>query len=245
MKKVFNLICYMSLGVMILLIVNSFAGDLVFRMTYMTPKITAMSGTVLNPKEFPTQINLPQNEQEYIKIRTNKNKLYALKKQAEYSVTALVVAKNTNFFLRDVMRTPFDDVCLMDVGLVWGEIADKKYVKKHLRFQSTKTLGAARQLSVKSPDSQTMPYDWGYVSSHMGHTHIIPANRNVMSAMLSIKKHDVVKLDGYLVDIYNDKGDVVALTSLSRSDKNSTSRGYGACEDMYVTQVQIGNRIYR
>ena len=167
MKKVFNLICYISLGVMILLIVNSFAGDLVFRMTYMTPKITAMSGTVLNPKEFPTQINLPQNEQEYIKIRTNKNKLYALKKQAEYSVTALVVAKNTNFFLRDVMRTPFDDVCLMDVGLVWGEIADKKYVKKHLRFQSTKTLGAARQLSVKSPDSQTMPYDCGYVSSHM------------------------------------------------------------------------------
>ena len=57
MKKVFNLICYISLGVMILLIVNSFAGDLVFRMTYMTPKITAMSGTVLNPKEFPTQIN--------------------------------------------------------------------------------------------------------------------------------------------------------------------------------------------
>lgn len=79
----------------------------------------------------------------------------------------------------------------------------------------------------------------------MGHTHIIPATVNVMSAMLKIKKYDTVKLDGYLVDIYTDKGDVIAYTSLSRFDTNATSRGSGACEDMYVTQVQIGDKIYK
>lgn len=229
---------------MILLIANSFLGDVAFRLTYINPKITTMSSTTLNPKEFPTQINIVPNEQEYIKVRTNKNKLYALKKQAEYSVTGLVVAKNTNFFLRDVMRKPFDEVCLMDVGLVWGEIADKKYVKQYLEFKSSKTLGAARQLSARAKAADA-PYAWGYISSHVGHTHIIPANRNIMSAMLSIKKYDVIKLDGYLVDIYTDKGEVVALTSLSRSDNNATSRGYGACEDLYVTQVQIGNKVYQ
>ena len=66
-----------------------------------------------------------------------------------------------------------------------------------------------------------------------------------MSSLLTIKKNDIVKLDGYLVDIYTDAGEIVAKTSLSRFDNNATSRGYGACEDMYVTQVQIGNRIYR
>ena len=244
MKKVFKIISYISLVIMILLMLNSFLGDVIFRLTYINPKVKATTSRTLNPKEFPTQINIPEKEQEYIKVTTNKGKKYALKKQAEYSLTGLVVAKNTNFFLRDVMRSKFDDVCLMDLGLVWGEIADKKYVEKYLKFTSKKTLGAARQLSVKSNNCQ-MPYKWNYVSIHMGHTHIIPASINVMSAMLTIKKYDVVKLDGYLVDIYTDKGEVVALTSLSRSDTNNTSRGYGACEDMYVEQVQIGNKIYR
>lgn len=245
MNKELRILSYISLVIMILLIINSFMGDIVFRMTYLNPKIKATSNEVLNPHEFPVQIDIPSNKQEFIKVRTNKRKIYAVKKQAEYSVTGLVVAKNTNFFLRDVMRTPFDEVCLMDVGLVWGDIADKNYVKKHLRFKSSKTLGAARQLSVTTPDYQAMPYKWDYVSSHMGHTHIIPATVNVMSAMLKIKKYDTVKLDGYLVDIYTDKGDVIAYTSLSRFDTNATSRGSGACEDMYVTQVQIGNKIYK
>ena len=90
-----------------------------------------------------------------------------------------------------------------------------------------------------------MPWSLSYVNSHISHTHLIPANPNVMGGLLSIKKNDIVNLRGYLVDIYTDKGETVALTSLSRYDKDTTSRGYGACEDMYVKQVQIGNKIYR
>ena len=66
-----------------------------------------------------------------------------------------------------------------------------------------------------------------------------------MGGLLHIKKNDIVKIDGYLVDIYTEKSETVALTSLSRFDTNASSRGYGACEDMYVKQVQIGNKIYR
>ena len=78
---------------------------------------------------FPVQKDIPEKEQEFIKVRTQKGKNYAIKTMADYSITGLVVATNTNFFLRDVMRTQFDEVCLMDIGLVWGDIADKKYVK--------------------------------------------------------------------------------------------------------------------
>lgn len=243
--KELRIISYIALGIMIFLFVNSFLGDIAFRMYYFNPKLTKTASGTLNPKEYPVQKDIPEKEQKFIKVRTREGKIFAVKPQAEYSLTGLVVAKNTNFFLRDVMRTQFDEVCLMDVGVVWGEIADKNYVKKHLKFTSKKTLGASRRLSVNTGDYNAMPYKWNYVGSHMGHTHIIPGTVNVMRAMLTIKKFDVVKLDGYLVDIYTDKGDIIALTSLSRNDIDSTSRGYGACEDMYVTQVQIGNRIYK
>ena len=90
-----------------------------------------------------------------------------------------------------------------------------------------------------------MYWELGFVSSHISHTHLIPANANVMGALLKIKKNDIVKLDGYLVDIYTDKSETVAKTSMSRTDTDPTSRGSGACEDMYVKQVQIGNKIYK
>ncbi len=241
-----RIISYIAIIILVLMFFNSFLGDISFRLTYMNAKPNTTTSTVLDPKnDYPIQKDIPEKEQRFIKVRTNKSKIYAVKTMAEYSITGHVVATNTNFFLRDVMRTPFDEVCLMDIGLVWGEIADKNYVKKHLKFKSTKTLGQARRLSVSTGDYNAMPYKWNYVSSHMSHTHLIPGSVNVMSALLKIKKNDIVKLDGYLVDIYTDKGDVVALTSLSRYDKDSTSRGYGACEDMYVTQVQIGNKIYK
>ena len=72
-----------------------------------------------------------------------------------------------------------------------------------------------------------------------------PANANVMGALLKVKKNDIVKIDGYLVDIYNGKGKTLGKSSLSRTDTDATSRGYGACEEMYAKQVQIGNKIYK
>ena len=144
------------------------------------------------------------------------------------------------------MRNQFDDICLMDLGIVWGDLAnDRKELYKHWKFKSHKTLGQARQLEWRSKPPHNTPWTLGYVSSHISHTHLIPANYNVMGGLLRIKKNDIVKLDGYLVDIYTDKSELVARTSMSRTDTDPTSRGSGACEDMYVKQVQIGNKIYK
>ena len=119
----------------------------------------------------------------------------------------------------------------------------KKELYKHIKFNSKKTLGQARMLYYRW--DATNPWGNNYITSHIAHTHMIPANPNVMGGLLQIKKNDIVKLDGYLVDIYTDKSELVAYTSMSRSDTNASSRGSGACEDMYVTQVQIGNKIYK
>lgn len=242
-NKIWDIFCKICLILFILMVLNSLLGDALFRLKYSFPKISATSTQKINTSNDPIQINL--ENQKYIKAYGEKG-LYALSSQAKYTLSGLVVTKNTNFWFRDVMRNQFDDICLMDLGIVWGDLAnDKKKLYKHWKFKSHKTLGQSRRLEWRTKPPHNTPWTLDYVSSHISHTHIIPANRNVMAGLLKIKRNDIVKLDGYLVDIYTDKSELVARTSLSRTDTDPTSRGSGACEDMYVTQVQINDKIYK
>lgn len=243
-ETIWNWFCKICMIALILMIINSILGDILFRLKFGFPKVTENTSNIINTYKDPIQKNL--NNSKYIKAYGEKN-IYALKPQAEYSISGLLVTKNTNFWFRDVMRSDFDDICLMDVGIVWGELAaDKKKLYKHWKFKSYKSLGQSRRLEWRSKSPyDDMPWTLGYVSSHISHTHIIPANANVMGAILKAPKNSIIKLDGYLVDIYTDKSELVAKTSLSRTDTDPTSRGSGACEDMYVKQVQIGNKIYK
>lgn len=243
-EDIWNWFCKFSLIVFIILIINSLLGDILFRATYSFPKVTTTTQERIKIENEPVQTKL--HNAKHIKAYGEKEE-YALLPQAEYSLSGLVVAKNTNFWLRDVMRSQFDDLFLMDLGIVWGELAtNQKRLYKEWKFRSYKELGQGRRLEwrYKVPYNQ-LYWDINYVSSHVSHTHISAANTNVMGALLKIKKNDIVKIDGYLVDVYTSKGKVIGKSSLSRTDTDATSRGYGACEEMYVTQVQIGNKIYR
>ena len=62
--------------------------------------------------------------------------------------------------------------------------------------------------------------------THVSHTHAIPATKNVKKALNAIQKGQVVKLDGYLVDVFDNRYDRFAMSSLSLSDENESSRGY-------------------
>lgn len=243
-SNIWNYFCKACLIFFIIIIFNSLLGDALFRIKYSFPHINSVSQEIINTNNDPVQINL--ENQKYIKAYGEKN-IYALQPMAKYSISGLVVTKNTNFWFRDIMRNSFDDICLMDIGIVWGDLAkDKHKLHKYWKFKSHKTLGQSRRLEWQSKvPYNEMYWELNYVNSHISHTHLIPANPNVMGALLTIKKNDIVKLDGYLVDIYTDKSETVAKTSMSRTDTDPTSRGYGACEDMYVKLVQIGNKIYK
>lgn len=243
-EDIWKWFCRLSLIIFIIIVINSILGDILFRIKFSFPHVSTTTQVPINTYNDPIQ-NMLDNAK-YMKVNEEKYK-YAIQPQAEYSLSGLVVAKNNNFWFRDVMRSEFDDVFLIDLGIVWGELASKpKELHKHWKFKSTKTLGQARQLQwrAKPPYNNTY-WDLNYVSSHISHTHIIPANANVMGALLKVKKNDIVKIDGYLVDIYNGKGKTLGKSSLSRTDTDATSRGYGACEEMYAKQVQIGNKIYK
>ena len=244
MENIWNWFCRFCLIVFVLICLNSLVGDFMFRVKYSFPKAVNIQSSEINASIDPIQNNI--SEKNYIKAYGEKN-VYALQPVAEYSLAGLVVAKNNNFWFRDIMRNSFDDICLIDFGIAWGELAqDKNKLYKHWKFKSSKTLGQSRRLEWRSkPPYSDTGWNLGYVSTHVSHTHMIPANTNVMGGLLRVKKNDIVKLDGYLVDIYDGKGNLIAKTSMSRSDRDATSRGSGACEDMYVKSVQIGNKIYK
>lgn len=165
--------------------------------------------------------------------------------QAHYVLPANVVAINHDFlFISDF----FDSAALFDLGAAWGQLADKKFFNKYIKIYSQKVeMTGSRRLNWQY--SRYIPMDPNYINSHISHSHIIPANRNIMAALLKLKEWDKVEIEGELVDMeYVDKRTNRTWeyrTSLSRNDIDETSRGYGACETIFVTKVKIGNRVYK
>ena len=241
MDETFEWFCKICLIIFILICINSMLGDLIFWASYSFPKVTETTTETIDTSKDPIQIDL--DGKKYIKAKGEKYN-YVLNIMAEYSISGVVVAKNSNFWFRDVMRSTFDDLYLIDFGIVWGDLAqDKNKLYKYTSFKSKKTLGQSRRLNWHWTHDN--PWGGSYIASHTSHTHMTPANANVMGALLKIKRNDIVKLDGYLVDTYSDNAQLIAHTSMSRGDTDATSRGSGACEEMYVTKVQIGDKIYK
>ena len=224
----------------VLFMAVAYLSEAAFRVKYSVAKVSSVAKTVPTTRDEPVQ-------KEYAKERLMKvrweNKPYVLMAQADYSISGLVVTKNTNFGLRNLSRTTFDGIAFADVGLTWGDMADKKMLKKYFKFKSYKLAWGARRIHWQYKWGTPLAHD--YINSHVSHNHLVPANKNIASALLKIKKGDIVKIDGYLVDLYTGNGEVIFKTSMSRDDNDSTARGGGACENIYVTQVQIGRKIYK
>ena len=224
------------------ILLYSFLGDVGYQLSHLSPKVSEIKAEAINPHQECIQENINPPEQ----MTIGKGKTYRIiLKQAKYTISGIVVAKNRNFWLRGFMQNYFDEVVPIDFGIVWGDIADIPMLKKHFKFKSEKTLGEARQLSWRCDGKISQSYE--YTRSHISHNHIIPATDNVASAHLKVKRWDTIKLDGYLVDIVQPNG-YTSMTSLARDDSNVSSRGAnhygGACEVFYVTGIQIGNKYY-
>lgn len=247
-KKLLSIegICNICLVIVIIIFGYSFLGDLKFKLIHAFPEISEVTYKPIDILQDPIQVNISQ-EKLFIEKGKNIYTKYGFSKIAQYSLSGMIVAINTDFWLRGLMRSDFDQISLMDIGIVWGDIANKEFVNKYMKFKSEKT-STARWLRYNYRCTGTNCKSFSYIKSHVAHTHLVPANKNVMSALLTLKKYDNVKLDGYLIDLYFSKGGK-AITSISRTDNNAGSRGQnnggGACEIMYVTQVQIAERIYK
>jgi len=75
------------------------------------------------------------------------------------------------------------------------------------------------------------PLEPSLIATHSANTHCLPATPAVRKQLLDVKRHDIVSLKGYLVQVTGPQG-YRWRSSLSRDDT-----GGGACEIMWITAI--------
>lgn len=181
--------------------------------------------TPLDPMQEPIQYD-DINESGITYQSGNLNVIYF--PQASYEITARVMSKKRYHDGWGAKIGPYDFV------LAWGKLTQpgmNKFIKysQMRRFYFYKC-------------TWNCPLTQEYISSHSANTHLIPANDNITKVLKIIKKGNVIKLWGFLINVEGTykEGQVNWRTSTTREDT-----GNGACEVMYVEKVRLKNNIYR
>ena len=122
----------------------------------------------------------------------------------------------------------------VDLGLVWGPRIEDLLERFHFHQDG-------RWLFWRSSEPVS-DEDRAYVNAHSGNEHLIPkeGSRRVDHAIRWVEKGDTVRISGHLVVIRNSAWQELARSSTSRDDT-----GGGACEIVYVEEIQIGKTVYR
>lgn len=189
------------------------------------PTLTVEDFIIINTLAEPDQYPLLSNEP-FLINKTNLNlKIIPI---ALYKISARVLSKKR---YSDGWAGKISPV---DFALGWGDVSLLENLE-HIKFKQVMRW-------YRYNYDATCPLTQDYIETHSSNHHIIPANPNISKAIKSIKKSDIIELEGYLVNVYGTyKGKKVWWnTSLSRYDK-----GDGSCEIIYVEKVKIGTKVYR
>ena len=238
---------YIIIGVFFFLFL--FRGTISFWLKFAIAIPSGYDSTRIDVTSEPVQINYSdakkQLRQFEYKSLLNGNQIQ-IYPQAKYKISGLVVAYNKYFIFRNEF---FDSAALYDIGLGWGKLGEKNFYNKYFESYSQKNeLTGARVLFTRAK-TRNLPVGMDYAKNHFSHSHIVPANRNIMAALLHIRKWDNVEIEGELVDMrYRNKSgrEEYYSTSLSRDDGGARGdRGNGSCETIFVTKVKNGHFIYK
>ena len=125
------------------------------------------------------------------------------------------------------------EVAPYDLAIVWGKLTLPEY-DEYISYRQSNRWYYYRY-KAGFPDSKD------YIISHSANNHILPANYNILEAIVMLEKEQKVLLEGYLVQItaiYKGR-DYWWNSSMSRRDSGDAS-----CEVFYVERVRIGNKVY-
>lgn len=153
---------------------------------------------------------------------------FVIEKLQHYEITGQVLSVASY----DIAWTnEFFDV---DVGLIWGPRRAELQQKYHFNQNG-------RWLFWRS-ETQVTDVERAYITSHISNNHLIPAEgrRNVAKAISWLSRGDRVRIVGALVAIKRADGSVMSSSSQSRDDT-----GNGACEIVWVDEIQINDAVYR
>ena len=157
--------------------------------------------------ESPTQVMLPIHS-------SFQHKGYRLTPKAAYHVAGKVLSRRRYRFDRMARFST------MDVAMGWKELSDQRIIDQFKVWQRGRY--AAISSSVFN-----VPID------KFANIHLIPSSDYVRLQMHKVRKGEIIKLTGMLVDV-SKPGVQTWTTSLSRTDRGLTS-----CEILWVESIDI------
>ncbi|MFA6959351.1 MAG: hypothetical protein WC205_01215 [Opitutaceae bacterium] len=142
---------------------------------------------------------------------------YTITPLARYEIKAVVLSRDR--YRNDAAAK----LAPVDLALGWGPMSTAVVINDLSVSQS----GRWYEYSWRNEP----PLDPDQIATHSANTHCLPATPAIRRQLLAIKRHDVVTLDGYLVEVTGPDG-YRWRSSLSRTDT-----GGGACEIMWITGI--------
>jgi len=161
---------------------------------------------------------------------TYREKEYYVKPMAGYELWGLVVTVNNigawyNYYHDE------NTVNLKDVCVVWGpNIENGVYRDREIKFNS---------------GEWTCYYQWSgrlqkkFYPNKLSNNHLLTANEEIQEIIRNVHVGDQIYLKGALVDYTEEGTNWYRKTSLSREDSNQNSRSGGACEVLYVDEIEL------
>lgn len=143
---------------------------------------------------------------------------FTMTRRAVFDIQARVLSRETYFWGTESELSP------IDLALGWGRMSDQTIVDQISVRQGGRWYYTRYALPPPIPEDEIMR-----TSANM---HMIPADASVERALKRLRRGDLIRIQGYLVDVDHDSG-WLWRTSLSRDDT-----GQGACEIVYVEDVQ-------
>jgi hypothetical protein len=141
----------------------------------------------------------------------------------EYEVEAMVVSRKRYKLDNTSAISPVDWM------LVWGELTEEPYVSGMTYEQSSRW--GYWNWRGEGP----MPHQGKYLLSLSANTHIVPqaGDTDLWKRCLKVRRGDVVRLRGYLMQAHRDG------MPGWKSSRSRTDTANGACEIIYVTDLEV------
>jgi hypothetical protein len=139
--------------------------------------------------------------------------------RARYTVTARVLSRETYRW------DGFASAAPVDVALGWGPMSDSAVLAPLEISQGARFYTVRWREEPPRPPAEIM--------AHSANTHLIPADDALGRRLARLRRGQLVRLEGYLVDGDREDG-ATFRTSLTRYDT-----GAGACEVLYVERAEV------
>ena len=171
------------------------------------------------PPDYPSGVSLPDDpEQTPAEREPWERPPYRFEPLAAYSLEAMVV--RTKRYRRGLEH----ELAEVDVGLVWGPMADDALLEDARWSQRN------RFLHWRSDNPAVLANE-----RYIANVHLIPSTPDVARAIRRLDPGDIVSIDGALVSVTGPDG------FRWRSSTSRDDRRYGACEVIWVDAIRVRN----